>query len=252
MSHFSDSLAVFEVLQVSGFISCLALDAPHECLLILVSDAADARGRCPSTWTVQVSTWSSPVRLWLVVFSLFRFTRSNIWLCRDFWCQYWPTSSVEGCAVQMVSRTCGSKFGSQKVVSSKVGLWSLMQRKQTSRTGTDTRSSWFPKRCRFWLRQQNLSRFVCLCVCTFVTSVCPFWLKPFSLERYIAHACAELFSFLFPGKTICNGSQGMGFSCSTCGLVRGPRPPTEKKTKNKKQQPSLGVPSQRDGAKAQG
>ena len=45
----------------------MALDAPHECLLILVSDAADARGRCPSTWTVQVSTWSSPVRLWLVV-----------------------------------------------------------------------------------------------------------------------------------------------------------------------------------------
>ena len=48
----------------------------------------------PFNLTVQVSAWFSPVRLWFVSdfttvisdkVSLFRFPRSDIWLCRDFW-----------------------------------------------------------------------------------------------------------------------------------------------------------------------
>ena len=66
------------------------------------------------------------------------------------------------------------------------------------------------------------------------------WLKPFSLEQYIAHKCAELIGFLFPGRRICNGSQGMGFSCSTCGL-------STRSFVAHGHPLSLGVPSEKDG-----
>ena len=66
----------------------------------------------------------------------------------------------------------------------KFGLCSLTERH--SGTGPDTRSSWFPMRCRFGAgpsvitnffntrraANKNLSRLVCICVCMFVTSVC--------------------------------------------------------------------------------
>ena len=39
----------------------------HDCFLIPVSNAADARGRCALQHGVQVSAWSSPVHLRLVV-----------------------------------------------------------------------------------------------------------------------------------------------------------------------------------------
>ena len=41
-------IGIFEVFKVSGFISCLVFDhVSHDCLLIPVSDAADALRRCP-------------------------------------------------------------------------------------------------------------------------------------------------------------------------------------------------------------
>ena len=65
-------------------------------------------------------------------------------------------------------------------------VWVVFSDGETSVTGPDTRSSWFPMRCRFGAgpsvitnffntrraANKNLSRLVCICVCMFVTSVC--------------------------------------------------------------------------------
>ena len=88
-------IGIFELFSISGFISCLG--RPHDCFLIPVSDAADARGRCalqPGQFRCQhglplficglLSGFTMAVSETSTIVSLFGFPRSDIWLCRDF------------------------------------------------------------------------------------------------------------------------------------------------------------------------